>query len=702
MTRPDLRASYPPTRRDLDSAYTKHGRRFEDPYAWLEKLDAPEVRDWIGAQEHLTRTCLDAVPARAPLADAVLRAARYERKSPPIRAGAAGREFYWHARPEDEKPRFLVRRAEGSAPEVLLDPNTWAAEETLVFAVPSPDGSRVAFGHAKGSTHHASIRVLDVETGCLLDDRPRGTDHASVAWRPDSRGFFYAACPEVGEVPAGEEFYWNAVYEHELGASDRARKVYGNEQVKEYWCSVKVSECGRFAVLCAWDFVHANVVHLLRLSDRRLIPVALGMRSLQHVQVLDDALLIRTDLEAPRGRACLAPLANPTEWRTILPEGDETLQTVSGVAGRLFAVTSHGAAHRVRVYSRDGVHLRELELPALGSVNRNDGEGVTSGVSGSWRGNEVWVNFTSFVQPPSTYRYDFDADRLTAYHVPTTGIDPTRYATERVWYRSPDGTPISMFLVHRDDLPRDGRWAVRLTGYGGYNIPFEPGYSPVNAAWLQMGGAVAVAHVRGGGEYGRAWHEAARGIRKQASFDDFIAAARWLVAEGYTTPGRIVARGNSNGGLLVAASAMQAPDAFGAVFCRAPLLDLLRFTEFGYLNAAIVEHGSPDDPVEGPFLAGISPYHGVRADRAYPPMAFVAALNDRVAPPHDPLKLTARLQAEAKLGGPYLLLPLRASGHAGGTTMTALVAQDADELSFYFWALGLAGPKLDAGSSAAS
>jgi prolyl oligopeptidase len=677
------------TRRDPDSGYTLRGVWFDDPYAWLERLDAAETQAWIAAQEAVTHAVLGEVPGRDWLRAAVARAARCARLSPPIPAGPHGREFHWEAGAHDEKLKLMLRRCRGAPFEAVLDPNTWPSDEVLVFAVPSPDGGLVAFGKAVGGTHDAVIGVLDVETGRLLPDRPRGTDHASVAWRPDGSGFFYAACPEPGEVPVGEEAHWNAIYEYRIGSGAPARRVFGDDEVKEYWCSVTVSECGRFAVLSKWDFVHANVVWLLRLSDDALVPVAPAMRSVNQVQVIGDQLFIHTDLDAPRGRLCVAPLTAPTRWRTLIPESSDTLQTVAGVSGRLYAIYSHAASQRVSIHAEDGAYLRELALPALGSVNRNDGEGVVSGVSGAWNGDEVWVSFQSFVQPPSVYRYDYATDHLSPYHVPDVGLDPSRYVTDQVWYSSPDGTRVSMFLVHRDDLPRDGGRVVRLTGYGGFNISFEPRFTAVNAAWLQLGGVLAVANIRGGGEYGRGWHEAARTTRRQNAYDDYIAAARWLVSAGYTTPAKLVSRGNSNGGLLVAVTALQAPEAFGAVYCRAPILDMLQFPNFSYLGAATVEFGSPEDPVEGAYLAGYSPYHNVRPDRRYPVMAFVPALNDRSAPPYDPLKMVAKLQAESPRGGPYLLLPLHASGHGGGTTLTALIDQDVDELAFSWWALDI-------------
>lgn len=692
MKRHNLTLAVPATRRDPNSGYTVHGKWFDDPYTWLERLDDAETRAWIAAQEAATHAVLRALPGHSWLQATVARSARYPRLSQPIGAGADGRAFVWQAEADDEKLKLMLRRGEGAPLEPVLDPNSWASDEALVFAVPSPDGTLVAFGKSVGNTHDALIQLLDVATGRLLPDRPRGTMHASLAWRPDSSGFFYAACPEPGEVPAGDEAHWNAIYEHRIGSDMPAHRVFGDDQNKEFWCSVTVSECGRFAVLSKWDYVHANAIFLLRLADDALLAVAPGMRSLNQVQVIGDQLLIYTDLDAPRGRACVASLSAPTEWRTLIAEGPDTLETVAGVGGRLYAVYSHAAAHRVRIHAEDGAYLRDLALPALGSVNRNTGEGVVSGVSGGWGGEVVWVQFESYVQAPSLYTYDYASDRLLPYYIPDVGLDPSAYITDQVWYESRDGTPVSMFIVHHKDLPRDGRRPVRLSGYGGFNISLQPRFTPVAAAWLQLGGVLAFANVRGGGEYGRDWHEAARTTRRQNAFDDYIAAARWLVSAGYTTPSRLASRGNSNGGLLVAVAAMQAPEAFGAVFCRAGTLDMLRFPMFGHLSAATVEYGSPDDPVEGRYLAGYSPYHNVRADQPYPVMLFVSALNDRLAPPYDPLKMVARLQAEATAGQPCLLLPLRASGHGGGTTLSALVDQDVDELSFYCWALDVALP----------
>ena len=628
-----------------------------DPYAWLTELDAPETVTWMAAQEAVTREILDAVPGRDWLRHVVGRATPMPTVVPPTA------------------------------------PAAWEDKAPPMFAVPSPDGSLVALGRPVGGRHGALIEILDVETGTILPDRPRGTLHESVAWRPDGSSFFYGAGPELGAVPVGEEALWTAIYEHRIGSGQPARRVFGDTEVKEYWCGVEVSECGRFAILTKWDFVHANVVVLLRLADDTLIPVAPEMRSVNRVKVIGDSLLIVTDLDAPRGRCCIASLTDPTVWRTIIAEGPDTLQTVAGIGGRLYAVSSRAASHVVRIHALDGTVLRDLALPGVGSVTHNDGGHLSSGITGSWDRDEVSVSFTSYVQAWSKYRYDFDDDRLTPIEIPDVGLDVDDYLTEQVWYESLDGTPVSMFIIGRKDRPFGGQGPVRLSGYGGFNVSVEPGFTPVNAAWLQMGGVLAYANVRGGGEYGRDWHEAGRGMHRQNAFDDYVAAARWLVASGYTTPARLASRGNSNGGLLVAVTALQAPDAFGAVFSRVPILDMLEFPQFGYLSSTVVEYGSPLDPVEGAYLASYSPYHNVRTDRRYPPMAFVPALDDQTAPPADPLKMVAKLQGDGAQGGPFLLLPLRDSGHAGASERSALIEQQVDELSFYCWALGVAPPE---------
>lgn len=657
-----------PARRDPDSGFWFHGEWIPDPYEWLENLDDPEARSWIEEQEAATHRILDAAPSRERLRAEVTRASRYERLSRPVRAG--GTEFVWQAGPGDEKLMLKMRREPDGQLETVIDPNTWPSTEALVYAVPSPDGRLVAFGKAVGGTHDARIEIMEVDTGLVRPDRLRGTNHMDAAWRPDSSALFYAA------IDDGKE----SILEHRIGSDAPAQQVFGGHE--DYWCSVTVSECGRYAVLYQWDFVHANIVFLLRLADDELVPVATTMRAVNQVQVVDDELLIVTDLDAPRGRLCKSSVRSPTEWHTVIAESNDTLQTVSGIGGRLYAVYSHAASHRIAVHAADGAKIRDVELPALGSVSGNEGGGVISGVTGSWHGDEVWVEFQSFVQPLSIYRYDFDEDELTAYHVPEVAIDAV---TEQVWYESMDGTQVSMFVVRPKGA--NGPLPTRLSGYGGFNIDVSPWYSPVHAAWLSTGRTLAYANIRGGGEYGREWHEAAIGTKRQNAFDDYIAAARWLVDNGYTTTDQLVSRGNSNGGILVAVTAMQAPDAFRAVFCRAPTLDMIRFARFDNNRTATVEFGSPEDPVEGGYLAAYSPYHNIRPGVRYPAIAFVPAMNDKLAPPYDPVKMVARMQADAPGGGPYLLLPLRDSGHGGGTTRAAVIEQDVDELCFYGWAL---------------
>ena len=416
-------------RADPDSGFWFHGEWISDPYEWLERFDDPQVMGWIEEQEAATHVLLDAVPARDRFRAAVTRASRHERLSRPIRAG--GREFVWQAAPDDEKFALRMRREPDGPLEAVLDPNTWPSTEALVYAVPSPDGRLVAFGKATGSTHDARIQILEIDTGTVLADAPSGTSHMRPTWRPDSASFFFPAVADGKEV----------ILEHRIGTAQDQR-VFGGHA--DYWCWVDVTECGRYAVLYEWDFVHANTVSLLRLADDELLPVTTTMQAVNQVQVVDDELLIVTDHEAPRGRLCRASVMSPTVWHTVIAESNDTLQTVSGIGGHLYAVYSHAASHRITVHAADGAKIRDVALPGLGSVTGNEGGGVVSGVTGSWNGDEVWVEFQSFVQPLSIYRYDFDDDELTGYHVPDAAVDAV---TEQVWYESMDGTQVSMFVV---------------------------------------------------------------------------------------------------------------------------------------------------------------------------------------------------------------------------------------------------------------
>ena len=308
------------------------------------------------------------VGTRLALRSAVASSARYDRLSRPIRTDPPGREFLWQADASDDKLKLMMRRERGAPLEPVLDPNMWAPEEALVFAEPSPDGALVAFAKAFGSTHGGRIHLLEVETGELLPDRPRGTFHLWGTWAGDQTPPGSSMRRPPSQVRCQLTRRRAGFYEHRIGSTKPARRVFGDDHMKEHWCSVEVSECGRFAVLYKWRFVHANAVYLLRLADHALIAVAPELQSVNHVQVIGDSLLIQTDLDAPRGRACIAPLTAPTEWRTLIPETSDALQTITGVGGRIYAVYSHTAAHRVRIHAEDGTYLRELELPALGSV----------------------------------------------------------------------------------------------------------------------------------------------------------------------------------------------------------------------------------------------------------------------------------------------------------------------------------------------
>ena len=353
------------------------------------------------------------------------------------------------------------------------------------------------------------------------------------------------------------------------------------------------------------------------------------------------------------------------------------------VAGHVYASYTHDVTTVVKIHDLDGHHLRDLPFPTIG----------TGGVGGHWSQPEVWVTFSSFTYPSTTYKYHFDRNELEVYHEFPVEIDVSNMTAEQVWYESSDGTPVPMFLVHRKDLERDGERPVLLYGYGGFDVSMRPRFSTTVVVWLEAGGVYALANLRGGGEYGREWHEAGMKEKKQNVFDDFIAAAEWLIENDYTSPRRLAIAGGSNGGLLTGAVTVQRPELFRAVYCGVPLLDMLKYHRFGLANIWAEEYGSADDPEQFAYLRAYSPYHNVRDGARYPAFLVTGSENDARVDPCHARKMCARLQEADAGGGPVLLLVRKASGHGGGTTLSTQIEQRAEIYAFLMDRLGMTAPE---------
>ncbi len=674
--------AYPETPRGA-TVDTVHGVAVPDPYGWLEDGADSTVLAWDAAQNRLARAWLDTLPQPPRIRARLEELLRYDDESTPEPVPESARIFYTVKRKDREKRELWWRETPDSPGRLLLDPNAWGADDELEGTWASRDGRYLAFGRARGGNEDARISVLEVDTGRLLPDSLRGWRQGGVSWLPGNRGFYYAANPRAGEVPPGEEHYWSTAWLHLLGQPAAAdRKVFASDTEKDLWHGVSVSEDGRWAFYWRSRFNANEVLFGPAGGEEPPRPLVTGMDGEYRVEALGDRFLISTDRDAPLGKVWAADPARPERefWREFLAEHPtDRLSYLAAIAGHLYAVYLHDAHTRIDILDVEGTRLRELRLPVLG----------TAWVSGMFNQPEAWINFSSYTWPYTTWRYDFERDSLAVYRKYPVPVRTEDFLTEQVWYSSKDGTRIPMFIVRPKDRPLDGTAPLLLTGYGGFDVSTHPLFSPKALVWLEAGGIYAAPCLRGGGEYGRSWHEAGMREKKQNVFDDFIAAAEWLVAQRYTDPGRLTIWGGSNGGLLTGAAVVQRPDLFRAAVVSMPLLDMVRFHKFGYAGIWREEYGSAEDPSQFPYLLRYSPYHNVRGDVRYPAVLLLGAQNDARVDPLHARKMAARLQAAGGGGGPILLMVRPAEGHLGGAGITKSIEDGVDTYGFLMGAVGL-------------
>lgn len=682
---PQDRPTYPLSRVD-DAVDTYHGVRVHDPYRWLESADTAETIAWVDAQNALTRSALDG-RLREALGKRLTDLYDFPRTSVPI--ARRGRYFFTHNTGLADQPVLYVQDGRHGTARVLLDPNALSSDRPVAITAvaPNDDGSLVAYGLSASGSDCQEIRIRDATTAGDLPDRIEWVKFASIAWVNDGSGFYYTRFPRPGSVPAGDENYFNQVWCHGLGdAQENDRLVFDSPARRETVFGVEVTSDDRWAVITAYQgSSDKSEVYLVDRAQPGSKPLAVFTGFASAYTFVDDSggrLFFHTDERAPRGRIVSVDAGrHRSEPVEVVPESDDKLSSALIVAGTLIVSYLHNASDAVRLFDLSGTPLGEIGLPAIGSI---------SGISGRPEDAELFLGFSSFTCAPVVFRYDFSNAMLSQWSPGVArsigagaAIETDRYGTSQVWYRSKDGTQVSMFLVHRKDLPKDGNRPVLLSGYGGFNISMTPSFDPSIFPLLDSGGIYALANLRGGGEYGEAWHQAGMFERKQNVFDDFIAAAESLVASGYTTPSRIGIEGGSNGGLLTAAVTLQRPDLFGAVVCRVPVADMLRYHLFTVGRFWISEYGSADDPRQFPYLYEYSPYHNVQPGAAYPPILIMTADTDDRVSPGMAKKFAARLQA-AGGQGPVLIRVETKAGHGAGKPVSKLIEEDADILAFLF------------------
>jgi prolyl oligopeptidase len=662
-----------------------HGVEVPDPFRWLEDGDDEAVKAWTRAQNARTRTVLDDLDGREELHARLTDLLRVTMVSGPQ---VAGERLFAIERGGDRDQAVLTVRSAlapaGAVGELLVDPQALLGEETaaLDWYSPSPDGALVAFGCSTGGDERSVLRVIDVVTGKLLPDEIPNTRAASVAWLPDATAFAYTRYPDPESAGEEDRNYWRTVWWHQLGDHvGHDEQIFADLPDKTAWPDVDLSKDGRWLLVhvgVGWERVDVHVVD--RTTGERTTAIE-GVDVVTRFEVVGDALLGVTTLDAPRGRLVRAPLDDPRpeRWETVIAESEAVLEGFVVTRDSLLVASTRTAVAYLDRYDRDGGDRRPIELPELGSL---------AGLDGSDEREEAWFAFTSFTRPPQLFRWT--PDGIDARSPAPSALDPDRFTVEQVRYASADGTLVSMFLVRAAGAVPDSETQTILTGYGGFAVTLTPAYSAAAVAHCEAGGLYAQANLRGGLEEGEAWHRAGQRERKHRVFEDFEAAAEWLVDGGHTSVPRLAIRGGSNGGLLVGACLTRRPDLFRAVQCAVPLLDMVRFHRFLIARLWTSEYGDPDVPEEFAWLWEYSPYHRVVDGTCYPSVLFTTGEQDSRVDPNHARKMAARLQAATGCGDerPILIRLESQAGHGQGKPAGRQADEMTDVLSFLRWQLG--------------
>jgi prolyl oligopeptidase len=673
---------YPKTRTD-DVVDDLHGVKVPDPYRWLEPNDAPEVEAWDEAQNAFLRARLDAVPGRAEIRKS-LDEELDQGGMPSLPRFRGGKRWTTYLPPGKNQPVLYANEEEGKGlGSVVVDPNEWSRDGTdsMNGWEPSPDGRYVAYRRAPKGSEDTTLYVRDVASGKDLPDRITRTKFSGIVWSPDSSGFLYERMPDPDSVPQGEAQYHRRVLYHRLGSvvlDDTVVFGAGRDMIESYGAYLTTDE--RHVLMGGGVPYKAEDTYAIDWQDGKPVvsPVLVGHDSRTFVDRVGDLYLLNTDFEAPRRRLCVAKVGeagDPSKWKEILPQGKGVLQDAVPVGDAVLVHLKENVVSRLRVIGLDGSDRGEVTLPRPGSVG---------GLQTKPGDTRVWFSFESYDVPPTNYVCDVASkDRaLTVTDRLPTKVDVDALTSEQTTYRSKDGTEIPIFLLYRKDAPPDGTRPTILYGYGGFRVGLFPRFSRSRALLASEKGWVwAYACLRGGDEFGEAWHEAGSMGNKQNVFDDFIAAADWLVSSKRASRDRLAIWGGSNGGLLVAACVDQRPDLCRAAICSVPLTDMLRFHRFQYAKSWTMEYGSPDDAKAFEWLRAYSPYHNVKDGAAYPAVLVTAGLEDGRVDAFHARKIVARWQAATSSDRPILLYLDRRGGH-GASGLTRAKDELTDELCF--------------------
>ena len=673
---------YPETA-TVDHVDNYYGNEVADPFRWLEDdvRESDAVRSWVDAQNEVTFAYLENIPERELIANRMRELWDYERFSLPKKAG--GRYFYEYNDGLQNQEVIYTQTSLDEQPELLIDPNTWSDDGTIALAgyYLSNDGSLLAYTIQDGGSDWREARVLNVETGEVLDDHLEWLKFTGLSWRADNSGFYYSRYPATSAADKYQTLNKNMkVNFHRIGTSqDEDEVIYERPDHPDWGPRGEVTDDGTHLVISIsvgtddrYSIVHQD------LTDPEAKPVTI-IEGFDYdyslIGNIGDELYFRTNNGAPRNRLITidANHPQPENWREVIPEAEDVLDNVNLVGGRIIAEYMQDAWSVVKIYELDGSDAGVVDLPGIGSAY---------GFNGKVDDPETFFGYASFNTPATISRLDVSTGEVEVFKAPDVAFDPDDYQVEQVFYESKDGTRVPMFISHRKDVVPDGNRPTMLYGYGGFNISIQPSYSITRLTWMEMGGVYAVANLRGGGEYGEEWHQAGTKLNKQNVFDDFIAAGEYLIEKNYTNSEKLAIFGGSNGGLLVGAVTNQRPELFGAAIPAVGVMDMLRFHRFTAGRFWTDDYGSADNPDEFAALRAYSPYHNIREGAEYPAILVTTAdTDDRVVPGHS-FKYAAAIQRAQGGDAPVLIRIETRAGHGAGVPTEKVIEDYADRWAF--------------------
>jgi prolyl oligopeptidase len=679
-----------PTTAKVDQIDEYHGVKIADPYRWLENPDTPETQAWVEAQNQVTFAYLNQIPARDQIKQRLTQLWDYEKYGTPFKE--RDRYFYYKNDGLQNQSVLYTLKSLNDEPKVLIDPNTLSEDGTVALAgiSISENAQFMAYSLSISGSDWQEWKVRDIETGEDLTDHLKWIKFSGASWTHDHKGFFYSRYDEPNQETKREDVnYYQKLFYHQLGTpQNEDLLIYERPDQKEWGFNGVVTEDGNYLIISVWRGTDPkNLIFYKDLTKPDSPVIELINEFEANFSFIDNdgpLFWLETDLDAPRSRVISINTNNPPKspfgkggneggFTEIIPEAAETLQGV-GILNNQF-VTSYlkDAKTQIKIFNLDGTFLREVALPGLGSAG---------GFAGKRHETETFYSYSSFTTPNTIYRYDMVTDTSTIYRQPKVDFNPDDYETKQVFYASKDGTKIPMFITHKKGLKLDGNNPTYLYAYGGFAISITPSFSISMLVWMELGGVYAVANIRGGGEYGEEWHQAGTKLHKQNVFDDFIAAAEWLIENQYTSSKKITIAGGSNGGLLVGACMTQRPDLFAAALPAVGVLDMLRFHKFTIGWAWTSDYGSPEDPEEFKALYAYSPLHNLKPAIAYPAtMITTADHDDRVVPAHS-FKFAAALQEAHQGENPVLIRIETKAGHGAGKPTAKIIEEIADEWAF--------------------